>query len=74
MGTAVALEDDLARREERTLTKALTFSLAGTRYCVGTNGTGSALRRAKVTLYHFVGGGMAVHYKDRVLPVTAYGT
>ena len=25
-------------------------------------------------LYHFVGGGMAVHYKDRVLPVTAYGT
>jgi hypothetical protein len=27
---------------------------------------------AQVTLYHFVGGGMAVHYKDRVLPVTAY--
>jgi hypothetical protein len=27
-----------------------------------------------VTLHHFVGGGMAVHYKDRVLPVTAYGS
>jgi hypothetical protein len=34
----------------------------------------TALRGAKVTLYHFVAGGMAVHYKDRVLPVTAYGT
>ena len=74
MGTAEALDDDLARREERTLTKALTFSSAGTKYCVRTNGPGTALRRAKVTLYHFVGGGMAVHYKDRVLPVTAYGT
>ena len=38
------------------------------------NGPGTALRGAKVTLYHFVAGGMAVHYKDRVLPVTAYGS
>jgi hypothetical protein len=68
------LDDDLARREERTLTKALTFSAAGTKYCVKTSGPGTALRGAKVTLYHFVGGGMAVHYKDRVLPVTAYGS
>jgi hypothetical protein len=73
-GTAEALDDDLARREERTLSKALTFSAAGTKYCVRTNGPGTTLRGAKVTLYHFVGGGMAVHYKDRVLPVTAYGT
>lgn len=73
-GTAEALEDMLARREERTLSKALTFSSAGTKYCVRTSGPGTALRRAKVTLYHFVRGGMAVHYKDRVLPVTAYGT
>jgi transposase len=72
--TPAALEDALARREERTLSKALTFSSAGTKYCVKTNGPGTALRGAKVTLYHFVGGGMAVHYKDRVLPVTAYGT
>jgi hypothetical protein len=27
-----------------------------------------------VTLHHFVAGGMSVHYKDRLLPVTAYGT
>jgi len=56
------------------LSKALTFSAAGTKYCVKTNGAGTALRGAKVTLYHFLGGGMAVHYKNRVLPVTAYGT
>ena len=72
--TAAVLEDALARREERTLSKALTFSTAGTKYCMKTNGPGTALRGAKVTLYHFVSGGMAVHYKDRVLPATAYGT
>jgi hypothetical protein len=72
--TAAVLEDALARREERTLSKALTFSTAGTKYCMKTNGPGTALRGAKVTLYHFVRGGMAVHYKDRVLPATAYGT
>ena len=32
------------------------------------------MRGAKVTLYHFLDGGMAVHYKDRVLAVTAYAT
>ena len=63
----------LARREERTLSKALTFSSTGTKYCVRTSGPGTALRAARVILYHFVGGGMTVHYKDRVLPVTAYG-
>jgi transposase len=73
-GTSEALEDALARCEERVLSKALTFSSAGTKYCVRTTGPGTALRGARVTLYHFVGGGMAVHYKDRVLPVTAYGS
>lgn len=68
------LDDTLARREERTLTKALTFSSAGTKYCVNTGGPGTALRGAVVTLHHFVGGGMTVHYKDRILAVTAYGT
>jgi transposase len=69
-----ALEDALARHEERVLSKALTFSSAGTKYCVKTTGPGTALRGAKVTLHHFVGGGMSVHYKDRLLAVTAYGT
>jgi hypothetical protein len=64
----------LARREERVLSKALTFSSADTKYCIKTAGPGTALRGAKITLHHFVGGGMTVHYKDRVLRVSAYGT
>jgi len=72
-GTAEALDSVLARREERVLSKALTFSAAGTKYCIKTNGPGTALRGAKVTLHHFLGGGMSVQYKDRVLQVTAYG-
>jgi transposase len=72
-GTAEALDDLLARREERVLSKALTFSSAGTKYCVKTDGPGTALRGARVTLHHFIGGGMTVHYKGRVLSVTAYG-
>ena len=72
--TPEALDDALARRQDRVLSKALTFSSEGTRYCVKTSGPGTALRGATVTLHHFVGGGMTVHYKDRILPVTAYGT
>lgn len=68
------LDDVLARREERTLTKALTFSSGGTRYCIDTRGPGTALRGAKVTLYHYADGRMDVHYKDRILAWTAYGT
>jgi transposase len=70
--TAEALDDLLARREERVLSKALTFSSAGTKYCVKTDGPGTALRGVKVTLHHAISGGMTVHYKGRVLPVTAY--
>jgi transposase len=73
-GTPQALDAALARREERVLSKALTFRSSGTMYCVKTSGPGTALRGAKVTLHHFLGGAMAVHYKDRVLPVTAYAT
>ncbi len=70
--TPEVLGDLLARREERVLSKALTFSSAGTKYCVKTDGPGTALRGAKVTLHHAIGGAMTVHYKGRVLPVTAY--
>jgi transposase len=73
LDTPEALEATLAHREERVLSKALTFSSAGTKYCVKTSGAGTALRGAKVTLLHFVGGGITVHYKDRALAVTAYG-
>ncbi len=61
--TPEALDDALARREERVLSKALTFSSAGTKYCVKTGGPGTALRGAKVTLHHFADGAMTVHYK-----------
>lgn len=70
--TEHALDDALARREERVLSKALTFRAGGTIYCVNTSGPGTALRGAKVVLHHFIGGGMTVHYKDRILPVTAF--
>jgi transposase len=73
-GTPEDLDDALARREDRVLSKALTFSSAGTKYCIKTSGPGTAMRGAKVTLHHFVGGGMTVHYKDRTLQVTAYAT
>ncbi len=45
-----ALDEALARRKERTLSKALTFSAGGAVHCVKTNGPGIALRGAKVTL------------------------
>jgi len=72
--TPDGLEDRLARREERTLSKALTFRANGTVYCVRTKGPGRALRGAKVELRHRLGGDMTVHYKDRILPVTACRT
>jgi transposase len=77
-GTEKILDDVLARRETRTLSKALTFSSEGKIYCVKTDGVGVALRGAKVELYHLVNGVMEVHYAggggDRVLPCTAFKT
>lgn len=73
-GSAAELDDALARREERTLSKALTFRTGGTLYCVKASGAGTALRGAKVCLHHRLDSAMTVHYKDRILPVTAYGT
>jgi transposase len=65
-----ALEEALARREERTLSKALTFSAGGAVHCVRTSGPGIALRGARVTLLHFLNGAMRVRYKNRALDVT----
>jgi hypothetical protein len=73
-GTNKMLDDVLAQRQMRTLSKALTFSCAGKIYGVKTDGVGVALRGAKVMLYHFVNGAMEVHYKDRILPCTAFKT
>jgi len=71
---AEALEEALARREERTLSKALTFSAGGKVYCVKTTGPGTALRGARVTLLHFQDGGMRIDYKNRNLSYTHFKT
>jgi transposase len=68
------LDETLARREERVLTKALTFSSGGKKYCVKTAGPGTAMRGARVTLHHFADGRLRVYYKERALAFTAYGT
>jgi hypothetical protein len=54
-GTPEALDHTLARHEERVLSKTLTFSSAGTKYCVNAKAPGTALRGAKVALHHFMG-------------------
>jgi hypothetical protein len=69
-----ALDLLLARREERVLSKALTFSYGGTKYCVNTGGAGTALRGVKVMVHHFADDRLRVIYKDRVLALTAYGS
>jgi len=64
----------LARREERVLSKALTFSYGGTKYCVKTSGPGTAMRGARVLVHRFTDGRLHVTYKERALALTAYGT
>ena len=71
---AEALEKALARREQRVLSKALTFSVGGKVFCVKTNGPGTALRGARVTILHFLDGTMRVEYKDRSLLFTHFKT
>ena len=61
----------LSRHDERVLSKALTFSYGGTKYCVKTSGPGTAMRGAKVLVHHFTDGRLRVTYKDRVLVLTA---
>ena len=70
--TPAALDEVLARREERILSKVLTFRAAGNVYCIKTSGPGTALRGARVSLYHFMDGTMQVRYKDRTLACTAF--
>lgn len=69
-----ALEKALARREERVLSKALTFSVGGKVHCVNTGGPGTALRGARVTILHFLDGSMQVEYKNRSLLYTHFKT
>ena len=67
-----ALDDVLARREDRVLSKTLTFRCGGTLYCVKTTGPDTALRGARVSRLHYLDGTMQVRYKDRTLAFTAF--
>jgi len=71
--TPQALDEALARQEERVLSKALTFSVEGTKYCVRTAGAGIAMRGARVTLRHFLDGALQVSHKGKILTCTAFG-
>jgi transposase len=71
--TEDALDLALSRRTERQLSKSLTFSYEGTKYCVRTAGPGTAMRGAKVMVHHLADGRLRVFYKDRSLHCTAYG-
>jgi hypothetical protein len=71
--TVDELDLALARREERTLSKALTFSYGGTKYCVKTSGPGTAMRGAKVLVHHFADGRLRVRIKTGFWSA-AYGT
>lgn len=50
------------------------FQHRGTVYGVRTNGPGTALRGARVTLLHRLTGPMEVRYKNRTLAVTPFTT
>lgn len=73
-GTGDELDLALASRDERTLSKALTFSFEGTKYCVNVRGPGTAMRGGKVLVHRLVDGRLHVTYKERVLALTAYGS
>jgi hypothetical protein len=72
--TAEDLDLVLACQEQRVLSKALTFSYGGTKYCVKMQGPGTAMRGAKIAVHRFTDGRLRFSYKDRVLICTAYGS
>jgi transposase len=74
MKTAEDLDLALACQQQRVLSKALTFSYGGTKYCVKTQGPGTAMRGAKIAVHRFTDGRLRFSYKDRVLTCTAYAT
>jgi hypothetical protein len=68
--SADALEEAVARREGRVLSKALTFSVGGAVHCVKTSGPGIAIRGAKIMLLQLPDGSMRLRYKDHDLQYT----
>jgi len=62
-----ALDEAMARRENRTLSKNLTFSLDGRIFSVVPYGTGMGMRYAKVSILLYRSGEMRVRYRERDL-------
>jgi hypothetical protein len=62
-----ALDETLARRDERTLSRALTFSVGGKIFSIEAREPRLALRGAKVALLRFMDGEMRVFDKTREL-------
>ena len=56
------------------LSKSLTFSYGGTKYCVKTQGPGTSMRGGKVMVHQFADGRLRFSYKERALTCRAYGT
>ncbi len=54
------------------LSKALTFSYGGAKYCVKMQGPGTALHGTKIAVHRFHDGQFRFSYKGRVLHCTAY--
>lgn len=72
--TPTALDLALASREERELSKSLTFSWNGALYCVKVAGSGTAMRGRKIEVLHYVDGRVRVLYQGRVLDCTPFRT
>jgi transposase len=73
-GTAEDLDLALASREERVLSKSLTFSWNGAMFCVKVKGPGTSMRGGKIEVLNYLDGRVRVLYKDRVLDCTPFKT
>lgn len=72
--SGAALDLALASREERELSKSLTFSWNGARYCVKVTGPGTAMRGRKIDVLHYLDGRVRVLYQGQVLDCTPFRT
>ena len=72
--TAEDLDLALASQDERVLSKSLTFSYGGTKYCVKIKGPGTSMRGGKGVVHQFADGRLRFSYKERALTCTAYAT
>lgn len=70
--TPEALDLALAGREARVLSKALTFSWNGARYCVRVTGPGTSMRGGKIEVLDYLDGRVRALYKGRVLDCTLF--